>query len=951
MSEEQKRVRKPRQDWQPNILLQLLYRGWMVAFGVAKIAFGAVATVVIIMAVCMLAFATALGNYLTDAILPQAGMDLDSFTLDQTSFVYYYNSDGEIKLLQQIHTETDRKWADYEDIPQDLINATIAIEDKRFYEHQGVDWFTTIKAFANMFMGDDSKGGSTITQQLVKNLTQDNSVTVQRKLLEIFRAAELERRYEKDTILEWYLNYIYLGHGCYGVRSAAEVYFGKELELLTTAECASLISITNNPYVYDPYGSEWVTFDDETGEVEKVTTGPSRNNYRKEWTLGEMVTQGLITREEYDEAMAQVLVFKSGIADGDRLTVCTNDECGHMDIANNFSQENGQFHCPVCGQQVTVKEDLSLDVYSWFVDTMLEDVAKQLCARDGLEWTTGKGGTRTVYMDLIAKGGYHIYSTLDMEVQDQIDLIYQDIDQIPDTRSGQQLLSAIVIIDNRTGYLVGMAGNVGKKDIHDAWNIATDGGQQTGSSIKPLTAYGPAFEAGLITPATVIKDLPAEYDEDDKPYPLNDNRKYSYTRSIYSALEDSVNAVAARLVQLSGIGYSFEFGKHELGLNLVDYYLRPSDGKEMSDRNLASLGLGALTHGLTVREMVTAFAAFPNDGVWRSAITFTKVFDTDGNLILENEQESRQVFTEKTTQYMNICLTNAVNQGTGYEARWDGYYGYVSGKTGTSADSKDRWFCGYTNYYTAGVWTGYKDPETIYVLGSVNNPAAYLFRKVMQPLHSGLDKIRTYDSSNFQWVDICLDSGLLATDACKADVRNDDDFDRIDNVPVYKEDKPTEKCDKHVMMDYCVEGDGVANEWCQHFANEEEVTEEADRIEIKEVGLCKITREELEEMLKAEEFNLWEEFLLENWVYLVDSRGRDDNSYKGLDERSEVNKEIDAPYKVCTLHTQETWEAYLESLIPEPTEPEITEPGEPTEPTEPGEGGGFFDDLFDNLFG
>ncbi|MBR2889793.1 MAG: transglycosylase domain-containing protein [Oscillospiraceae bacterium] len=939
MSEENKKVKKPRQEWHPNILLQLLYRVWMVIFGVAKIALGAVATVVIIVAICMLAFATALGNYLTDEILPQAGMNLDDFTLDQTSFVYYYDSNGEIKLLQQIHTDTDRQWADYEDIPQDLINATIAVEDKRFYEHQGVDWFTTIKAFASMFMGDDSKGGSTITQQLVKNLTQDNSVTVQRKLLEIFRATDMERRYEKDTIMEWYLNYIYLGHGCYGVRSAAEYYFGKELEMLTTAECASLISITNNPSVFSPYGSDYTYVDEETGEL-VTTTGVSRNNTRKETTLGEMVFRGMITWEEYEEAMAQEIVFQKGVSEENRLTTCTNPDCGYENIAGTFVKDGDQYYCPECGSAVTVKEDASQDVYSWFVDTVLEDVAKMLCARDGLEWTTGESGTRRVYMDLIAKGGFHIYTTLDMDVQNEIDRIYQDLDEIPDTRSGQQLKSAIVIIDNKTGYIVGMAGDVGKKEVHDAWNIATDGGQQTGSSIKPLTAYGPAFEAGLITPATVIKDLPNNYD-DGSPYPQNDNRRYSYTRSIYSALEDSVNAVAANLVDLAGIGYSFEFGKYELGLNLVDYYYNPVTEKEMSDRNLASLGLGALTHGLTVREMATAFATFPNDGQWRSGITFTKVFDSDGNVVLENEQEKRDVFSEKTTQYMNLCLTNAVNQGTGYEAKWDGYYGYVSGKTGTSADSKDRWFCGYTNYYTAAVWTGYEIPETIYVYGSINNPAAYLFRQVMRPLHSGLEKIRTYDSSNFYWVDICLDSGLLATDACRADARNDDDFDRIDNVPVYWEDRPTETCDKHVMMDFCLEGDGVANEWCLHFAND---AEEADRIKVEKRGLCRTTREELDEMLKAKEYRLWEEFLLENWVYLVDERGRDDNSYKGLEPGSEVNKDIDSPYKVCSLHTQEAWEAYLASQVPEPTEPEPTEPGEGEE------GGNPFEDWWGNLF-
>ncbi len=936
MSEEKKKkVKRQRQEWRPNILFAAAYGVWRVVFAAAKIALGAVATVVIILGICMLAFAGSLADYLTGEIMPQAGMNLDDFTLDQTSFVYYTNSDGEIALLQQIHTSSDRQWADYEDIPQDLINATIAIEDKRFYEHQGVDWFTTIKAFANMFMGDDSKGGSTITQQLVKNLTQDDSVTVQRKLLELFRATNMERSYDKDTIMEWYLNYIYLGHNKYGVRSAAEYYFGKELEMLTTAECASLISITNNPSVYDPYGEEWMWRYNQNYELQAMT-GADRNNFRKEVTLGEMVTQGLITEEQYEEAMAQEIVFKSGIDDGDRLTTCTNADCGYRNIASTFTQEDGTIACPVCGSAVSVKEDNSQDVYSWFVDTALEDVAKALCAQDGLEWTTGEGGTRTLYMDKIARGGYHIYTTLDMDVQNAIDAIYGDEDNIPKTRSGQQLSSAIVIIDNSTGYIVGMAGDVGEKTVHDAFNIATDKGQQVGSSIKPLTVYAPAFEAGLITPVTVIKDLPLTYDG-GKAWPSNDNNRYSYSQTIFKGLEDSINAVAVNTLDLSGIGYAFEFGKNELGLNgLTEYYVS-SSGVEHSDKDYAPLGVGSLTHGITIRDMATAYATFANDGVWRQGITFTKVYDSDGNLILDNEQQTREVFSNKTIQYVNYCLTNAVSAGTGYEARWSGWNGYVAGKTGTTNDNKDRLFCGYTNYYTAAVWCGYKTPEVIRMASGsgVNNPSAYLFRNVMQTVHEDLDPVRLYDRGDFVEQSICLDSGLLATDACKNDVRltygYTSTFTRVQTAPVLREDRVRESCDKHVMVDYCVEGDGVATEWCQHFAND---AADADKITLEERSLTKVTREELDEILKAKNYKIWPEFLEDGWVYLVDERGRDDNSFKGLDSRNPINEGINASYKVCTLHTQQTWEAYQASQQPEPTEP-----------------GNIIDDILGGIFG
>ena len=945
-------VPREQQDWKPNVLLQLLYRAWMLVFGAVKIALGAAATVLIILAMCMLAFGGALGDYLEDEIMPQAGLNLEDFSLDQSSFIYYTDSAGQIQMLQQLHTDTNRRWANYEDIPEDMINATIAIEDKRFFEHQGVDWFTTIKAFANMFLGDDSKGGSTITQQLVKNLTQDDSVTVQRKLLELFRATEFEQRYDKETVLEWYLNYIYLGNGCYGVRAAAETYFGKELEMLTTAECASLISITNNPSIYDPYGDTWEWRFHPDDPIEEMS-GAERNGVRKEWTLGEMVTQGWITWDEYRAAMDQELVFKYGIDDGDRLTTCPDASCGYKNIASTFDTDGEGHYCPICGTAVSVVEDASQDVYSWFVDTVLEDVAMTLVERDGLEWSTGEGSTREIYVNLICRSGFHIYTTLDMDVQNQVDRVYGDLDEIPDTRSGQQLQSAIVVVDNRTGDIVAMAGGVGEKDVHDGWNIATDATLQTGSSIKPLTVYAPAFEAGAITPATVIKDMPLEvggyYDD---PYPKNDNNLYSYSRTVQMGVCRSVNCVAANVVNMIGVDYAFDFGKNEFGLSgLLEYYVR-YDGEEMSDIGVAQLAMGAQTLGLSVRDMSCAYATFANEGVYREGRTFTKVFDSDGNLIIDNEQESRKILSEKTVDYMNMCLFYATYYGTGTEADLERHY--VAGKTGTTNDTKDRWYCGYTQYYTAAVWSGYNTPETIRPI-DCGNPSAVLWNKVMEPIHEGLEPQHIYNRSNFYTVEICLESGLLATDACRKDARTDEDCSLVDTAYVYWEDRPKEYCEQHVMMEFCPEGKGVANEWCKHFASEE-VVDPAKRLKLEEKGLCKVTQDVLDDIAELEKKGIWEEFLLDEWVYLVDERGRDVNSYKGV--MGKLDQKTEAPYKVCEVHTEEAWKAYLESLIPEPTEPTVdptapTDPSAPTNPavpTETDQGNGLADFL-NGLFG
>lgn len=212
MSEKQNKSKKPqRQSWNPHWTLELLLRIWKIVFGVSKIALGAVATVLIIFGICLGVLAGSLGDYLEDEVLPYVGTDTDNYALDLNSYVYYVDRSGDIEKLQNLYAENNRDWVDYENIPEDLLHATVAIEDKRFFEHQGVDWVTTIKACFFMFFGNGDRGGSTITQQLVKNVTDNWAVTVQRKVQEIFTALEYEKRYSKEDIIEWYLNEIYMG--------------------------------------------------------------------------------------------------------------------------------------------------------------------------------------------------------------------------------------------------------------------------------------------------------------------------------------------------------------------------------------------------------------------------------------------------------------------------------------------------------------------------------------------------------------------------------------------------------------------------------------------------------------------------------------------------------------------------------------------------------------------
>ncbi len=875
--------------------LNVLYRVWMAFFAAAKVAIGAAATVLLICLVCGFAFMGVLADYLEGDILPSASLVLESYDMDAPSYVYSVNSEGQIELLQELYASTDWKKADYEELPQALIDAAVAIEDKRFYEHQGVDWFTTVKAFANMFFGDQTVGGSSITQQLIKNRTGEDSVTVQRKVLEFFRATVLEKNYDKKVIIEEYLNSIYFGQGSRGVKSAADAYFGKELQSLTIAECASLISITNNPSMFNPYSENVFSY---AGEM---MDGAQRNRYRQMLVLGEMLSQGYITQEEYDEAVAQEMVFKSGIADADKWVRCGNADCSYEGIRSTYKTEGSDVICPACGTIVEIASDGSLDVYSYFVDTVLIDVAKAMAEADGItEWNDTIWEN---YLDQINSGGYHIYTTIDTQVQEQVNKIYQNLENIPKTKSAQQLQSAIVIIDNSTGDIVAMAGGVGDDKVHFGLNRATKSKLQSGSSIKPLTVYAPGFEQGTLTPATVISDLPLSYS--DGAWPKNDDRTYSYSRTVFSGIEDSVNAVAANTLQKIGVSYGFEFAKNTFGLSTLD---------EEEDMQTSSLALGAQHYGITVRDMANAYSTFANKGVYREGRTWTKVYDSDGVLVLDNTQDSEQILSEKTVNYTNYCLTNAVTYGTGAGANFAS--GFVAGKTGTTSSSRDKWFCGYTKYYTAAVWCGYDTPETISLSF---NPASRLWKNVMQPLHKGKTNVSLYDSSKMVEVSVCLDSGKLATEACAKDIR----CSRVSTTFVYPEDVPTVYCDKHILLDYCTSGNGVANEYCQHLASA------GASVSITNSALVKMTQSELDEISAAAPYGLNSMFLQNKYIYLVDGDGKD-ASFKGF--QNNINQGLSAPYQICTEHTKADWDSYKASHPNAETEDKTDTDNETTTP-------------------
>ena len=632
--------------------------------GVLRLALRIIVTVLLVGITTLLLFTCIFAYYVKTCLSTDLNISLTDYTLSLSSTIYTteYNDQGEIVPgveLAVLESTEDRIWVDYDDIPADMEHAAVAIEDKRFYDHKGVDWYRTAGAFVNMFLGmKNDFGGSTITQQLIKNTTQNDEVTVQRKLLEIFQAMELEKTYTKEEIIEWYLNVVYFGEGAYGIQAAADTYFGKDVGELSLAECASIIAITNNPSRYDPF----------------IST--ERNAERRRDILYQMYDQGYIDYKEYKQAVAEEPRF-----------VRSEDEA---------------YEAPI---------------YSYYLEVVINDVLRDLVEKKGLAESAAR--------QVLYHGGYKIYTCLDQNIQSVIDGVYTDLGSLPAPyrATEKQLQSAVVVIDSYTGDIKGLSGGTGEKTDRFGWNRATDAHRPAGSSIKPLAVYGPAFDLGLITQSTLVNDSGNITLNGTSWYPKNYGGGYSGVITIRTALINSLNTVAAQIMDKLTPPVSYEYLTEKMGFNL-----------SKADEDYAPLALGQFTNGITVREMAQAYTALVNDGVMSYGRTYYLVTDDAGNVVLDNRVPTTStVFKPNTARQLTNMLQGAVNGGTAWEAN----LGYMpaAGKTGTTSDEFDRWFCGYTSYYVAAVWTGYDMPSYMYYNG---NPAAQIWKRVMTGIHNGL---------------------------------------------------------------------------------------------------------------------------------------------------------------------------------------------------------------------
>ena len=731
-----------------------------------------IGTILLVFVLTAAIFAGIFSAYINSSMRGRVEVYLDEFETKVSTELYYQEpSSGEWTMYHTLFLDSENRiWADLEQIPKDLQKAVVAIEDKRFYTHKGVDWHGTARAIFSTIFGGSVQGGSTITQQLVKNVTGDNQNTVKRKVMEIYRAQELEKRYEKDEILEAYLNEVYFGYSCYGVVTASLKYFNKDVSELSLAECASLVAITNNPSLYDPLQTDW---------------GLENNRTRQLLVLGAMLEQGKIDQAAYDAAKEENVVFSNGYTIlGGRVDVDT-------DKKDDTDADGGD-------EQPEEETETATSSQSYFTDAVIEDVAAALVEKYGLTDSTNPvtGEVTTAFeqgVNMVYGKGYKIYTTQNPDYQKIAEEVCTDTSNLPYTstytnsygeKETEQLQVGMTIVDPYTGYVVAMVGGAGVKQYDRGWNWATSA-RQCGSAIKPISVYAPALDDGTINGASTIDDYPVMV-LNGSVYPKNANGRYKGLTPLHTAIARSTNTCAVRVVQEYGTSRSYDFMTNKLGFTT----LTSQDAQQVGN-----MGLGGLDRGVTTEEMAAAFAAFANEGIYTAPRTFVRVEDADGNVILENEAKAAVAMKDTTAALMNSLLQEVINGGTGYEGRISGMH--VAGKTGTTNNDQDRYFVGYTPYYSCAVWVGYVHNQRIVASG---NPAASMWQKVMSRIHADLPDKDFFSCSGLTYVKVCADSGLLATDSCAEDCRGS----RVYSALVAADNAPSAYCNMHTSPIYTV---------------------------------------------------------------------------------------------------------------------------------------------------
>ncbi len=642
--------------------------------------------------------------------------------------------------------EVRKEWVALNDVDKRLIDAFISAEDRKFYTHSGVNLPRTLYALANsVFHFKSTFGASTITQQVIKNISGDNEVTLKRKLSEIIRAYNIEKNHSKDEILELYLNIVPMGENIYGVYTASKTYFGKSPGELSVAESAALAGITNAPTRYNPH------------------TNYENCLKKRNEVLYAMLDFGTINEAEYEVAKAEELAV--------------------LPYANPTEKVN-----------------------SWFTETVNSDVVNALMQKYSL--------TKSASELLLYNGGLKIYTTESETVQGKLEKYFSDTSNFPKEINGG-LEFSMVVCDSVTGNLLGIVGAAGEKRENKILNFAL-APNTPGSSLKPLALYAPLINSGRINWATVFDDVPLEFIKNGETYteyPKNYPKVYDGLITVKDSLRLSKNTTAIRLYNMLGATNIYNSLKNDF---LFDTLIRreiTDEGKIITDLAPSPLALGQLSYGVSLRKLTEAYTVFARDGSFSEGRSFIAVYDSSGNTLIDNSNEQKQVFSPECARVMNKLLMNVTESGTASKITLKNTVD-TAGKTGTSGDDKDRLFIGYTPYLTAGIWCGYNNGDRS--IGKIAPTHIKIWDDVMTQIHSELlknvtdSKIKNFSSEGLVRMEYCKDSGKRYGDACSHDPRGN----RSDVGYFIKNSIPYGKCNRHVLCDYDVVGEGIASSDC-----------------------------------------------------------------------------------------------------------------------------------------
>lgn len=670
--------------------------------------------------------------------------------------IKYENSvvkDMEGNTIAVLSGDENREYVSISEMSQYLPKAFVAIEDERFYEHKGVDikrtGAATVKyVLSKIGIGSANYGGSTITQQFLKVLTEENERTWQRKVKEIARAHYLEQQLSKSQILEMYLNLIFLGGRSFGVEVASNYYFSKSAKDLTLAESAFLAGINNSPNNYNPFSTEQSDKDKVKRRTKIVL------DKMHELSKENPEHKAAITEEEYKTAIAEI---ENGLAFNKGTIIQT--------------------------------------IFSYHTDAAINQVKKELKEKHP-DWTKE-------YLDYYVKsGGLTIYTTQRTDIQKIMEeevkrdkYIEYSKYEFDEAGNPVTIQTAMVLIDHKTGYVLATVGGIGEKTTAFGLNRATQSYRQPGSSAKPLAVLCPGIDSGIITAGSVYDDI--RYTSGKYANFKNYGHGYKGLTTVRYAIATSQNIPMLKAISDVGTDRSAEF------LKSVGIY--PASEEQIN----ITMALGSIE--ASPLQMAAAYASIANDGVYIEPTFYTKVVDSEGNIVLQAEQESRTVMSTATAYIVKEILTEVVRSGAGGYAGISGIS--VGVKTGTSSNDTDRWFCGFTPYYTAATWYGYDNNIKKEQVRSVSiNNAGKIWDGVMEQIHTGLPKARFSDTrpNNVTTATICKCSGKLATEVCKNDPRGNQVYTEY----FIKGTVPTEECTCHVEADICLDTGLLAGEYC-----------------------------------------------------------------------------------------------------------------------------------------